>query len=139
MKGQNFRIFVNDRPVALATECEVHIAIKTEDASTKDTTGDWDVNEVVGKSWDCSVSSLTSVGTDTGATLQKAIISSMISGTAVTVKFDVTNGTQNRTETNSTMKLTGSAFITDCSIKATNKSNVTGSFKFTGNGALSFA
>lgn len=136
MKGQNFRLFVGGKPIALSTECEVHIAIKTEDGSTKDTTGDWDVNEVVGKSWDCSVSSLTSFNTDSTANMQAALISLMIAGDPVAITFNVTSGANNRV-VSGTAKFSGSALITDCTIKAANKTNVTGSFKFTGTGALS--
>lgn len=55
--------------------------------------------------------------------------------TEVTLKFNVTSGTRNRTQ--SSTILTGNAYITDWSLTAANRSNSTYSVTFTGNGDLS--
>lgn len=52
IKGQNLRLVVNDKCVAGATSCSLHIAATVEDSSTKDDTGDWARNEITGLSWD---------------------------------------------------------------------------------------
>ena len=54
IKGQNLRILVDDKCVAKALSCTVHIAMQVQESSTKDDTGDWSTNEVVGMSWDAS-------------------------------------------------------------------------------------
>lgn len=54
IKGQNLRLLVDDKCVAKALTCTVHIAMQVQESSTKDDTGDWSTNEVVGISWDAS-------------------------------------------------------------------------------------
>lgn len=54
IKGQNLRLLVDDKCVAKALTCTVHIAMQVQESSTKDDTGDWSTNEVVGMSWDAS-------------------------------------------------------------------------------------
>lgn len=54
IKGQNLRLLVDDKCVAKALTCTVHIAMQVQESSTKDDTADWSTNEVVGMSWDAS-------------------------------------------------------------------------------------
>lgn len=54
IKGQNLRLLVDDKCVAKALTCTVHIAMQVQESSTKDDTGVWSTNEVVGMSWDAS-------------------------------------------------------------------------------------
>lgn len=124
--------------IAMATSCTFHVAAQTEDSSTKDDADSWARNEVVGLSWDASTDSLVTL-TDNGSNghLVTDIFTAMLSATAVTLTFDVTNGTNNRTATNSAIKKTGSAYITDVSVTAANRQNSTVTVQFTGNGALS--
>lgn len=128
---------VGAKCIAMATSCTFHVAATTEDASTKDDTGSWAVNEITGLSWDASTDSLVTIDADATGTIPSDIFSSMISMTAVTLTFDVTDGTKNRTGTNSTIKKTGSAYITDVSVTAANRQNSTMTVQFTGTGALS--
>lgn len=58
MKGQNLRIMLDNKVVAGSTSCNFHVAAQVEDCSTKDSTGNWKENEVVGNSWDAQVDSL---------------------------------------------------------------------------------
>lgn len=51
-KGKNVRLTLDDECVAAALSCELHIAVQTDSVSTKDSEGDYDEIEVVGKSWD---------------------------------------------------------------------------------------
>ena len=137
IKGQNLRVMVGGKCIAMATSCTFHIAAQTEDSSTKDDTGDWAVNEVVGLSWDASTDSLVTL-TDNGSNgeLPTDIISAMISKTVVTLTFDVTSGTNNRTAQNSALKKSGQAIIADYNITAQNRANSTLSVQFTGTGPL---
>lgn len=136
IKGQNLRVLVGTKCIAAATSCTFHVAAQTEDSSTKDSAGDWANNEITGLSWDCQTDSLVQL-TDATGTVLSDIFTAMIAKTAVTLTFDVTNGTNNRTATNSVVKKTGSAYITDVSVSAQNRQNATFTVQFTGNGALS--
>lgn len=138
IKGQNLRILVGGKCIAMATECTFHIAAQTEDSSTKDDTGDWAMNEVVGLSWDASTQSLVTL-TDNGSNgeLPTDLFSAMINKTLLTLTFDTTSGTNNRTAGNSGLKKTGTAYLTDLSVSAVNRQNSTISAQFTGTGAIS--
>lgn len=137
IKGQNLRVMIGGKCIALATSCTFHIATQMEDSSTKDSEGDWAENEVVGLSWDASTDSLVTVDTDSTGTLVTDLFTAMISKTKVQLVFDVTNGTKNRTATNSTIKKSGMAFISDLSISAPNRQNSVLTAQFSGSGALS--
>lgn len=137
IKGQNLRVMVGGKCIAMATSCTFHISAQTEDSSTKDDANDWASNEVTGLSWDASTDSLVTL-TDNGTNgeLPTDLMSLIINKTLVTLSFDQTAGTNNRTGQNSTIKRSGSAYVTDYSLSAANRQNSTLTVQFTGTGAL---
>ena len=138
IKGQNLRVMVGGKCIAMSTSATFHISAQTESASTKDDANDFEVNEVVGLSWDASTDSLVTL-TDNGTNgeLPTDLMSLIINKTMVTLTFDTTAGTNNRTGQNSAIKKTGSAYVTDFSVTAQNRANSTLSVQFTGSGPLS--
>ena len=138
IKGQNLRVMVGGKCIAMATSCTFHVAAQMEDSSTKDDTGNWQSQEVVGLSWDASTDSLVTL-TDNGSNgeLPQDLFTAMIAMTPVTLTFDTTNGTNNRVAQNSALKKSGQAYIIDISITAANRANSTMTVQFQGNGALS--
>ena len=138
IKGQNLRVMVGGKCIAMATSCQFHIGTSLEDASTKDSTGDWQEQEVTGLNWDASTDSLVTL-TDNGTNgeLPTDLMSLIINKTLVTLTFDQTAGNNNRTGQNATLKRSGSAYLTDYSLTAPNRQNSTLSCKFTGTGPLS--
>ena len=123
---------------AMATSCQFHISAQLEDSSTKDSTGDWQEQEVVGLSWDAQTDALVTL-TDNGSNgeLVTDLMSVMINKTPVTLTFDQTAGTNNRTGQNATITRSGSAYISDIQITAQNRQNSTFTVQFQGTGALS--
>ena len=138
IKGQNLRVMVGGKCIAMATSCTFHVSAQMEDSSTKDSTGDWQEQSVVGLSWDAQTDSLVTL-TDNGSNgeLPQDLLSLIINKTAVTLTFDQTTGTNNRTGTNSAIKKSGQAYVTDVSITAQNRQNSTISVQFQGTGPLS--
>lgn len=137
IKGQNLRVMVGGKCIAMATSCTFHVAAQTESASTKDDANDFEVNEVTGLSWDASTESLVTLQDNgTNGELPTDLLSVMIAKTKVTLTFDVTNGTNNRVGTNSALKKSGQAYINDISITAANRQNSTLSAQFLGTGPL---
>lgn len=138
IKGQNLRVLVGGKCIAMATSCTFHVAAQMEDSSTKDDTGNWQSQEVTGLSWDASTDSLVTL-TDNGSNgeLPQDIFTAMIAMTPVTLTFDTTNGTNNRVAKNGALKKSGQAYISDISITAANRANSTMTVQFQGNGALS--
>ena len=137
IKGQNLRVMVGSKCIAMATSCTFHVAAQTESASTKDDANDFEVNEVTGLSWDASTESLVTLQDNgTNGELPTDLLSVMIAKTKVTLTFDVTNGTNNRVGTNSALKKSGQAYINDISITAANRQTSTLSAQFLGTGPL---
>jgi len=142
IKGQNLRVFVKvgsgtSKCIAMATNCTLHVSAALESASTKDD-ADWDVQEVVGLSWDASTDSLvTLVDNGSNGELPQDLMSLILNKTKVTLEFDQTAGTNNRTAQNSAIKRSGEAYLSDFSLTAQNRANSTISCQFTGAGPLS--
>ena len=140
IKGQNLRVMVDGKCIAMATSAQFHIAVNLADSSTKDSTGDWQEQDVVGKSWDCQTDSLvTLVDNGSNGELPQALLSLILNGTAVTITFDTTAGTNNRVAQNGAIKMTGTAYVQDWNATAANRQNSTLSVKFTGTGPLTLA
>ena len=137
IKGQNLRVMVGGKCVAMATSCQFHVAAQLEDASTKDSEGDWQEQEVTGLSWDAQTESLVTLE-DNGSNgeLPQDLLSLMINKTRVTLTFDQTAGTNNRVGQNSVIKKSGYAWISDIQITAANRQNSTVTVQFQGTGAL---
>lgn len=138
IKGQNLRVMVGGKCIAMATSCTFHVSAQMEDSSTKDSTGDWQQQEVVGLSWDAQTDSLvTLVDNGSNGELPQDILSLIINKTAVTLSFDQTSGTNNRTGQNAAIKRSGQAYVSDYSLTAANRQNSTLSVQFQGTGPLS--
>ena len=138
IKGQNLRVMVGGKCIAMATSCNFHVSASLEDSSSKDSTGDWQEQEVVGLSWDAQTDSLITL-TDNGTNgeMPQDLLGLIINKTLVTLTFDTTSGTNNRTAQNSAIKKSGQAYVTDVQITAANRQNSTLTVQFTGTGALS--
>lgn len=138
IKGQNLRVMVGGKCIAMATNCTFHISAQVESASTKDDANDFEVNEVTGLSWDAQTDSLVTL-TDNGVNgeLPTDLMSLIINKTKVTLTFDQTAGANNRVGQNSAIKRSGEAYLTDYSLSAQNRQNSQLSCQFTGTGPLS--
>ena len=137
IKGQNLRILVGGKCVAMATSCTFHVSAQLEDSSTKDSVGDWQEQEVTGLSWDAQTDSLVTLEDNgTNGELPQDLLGLIINKTKVTLTFDQTAGANNRVAQNSALKRTGEAYLTDATATAQNRQNTTFQAKFTGTGPL---
>ena len=137
IKGQNLRVMVGGKCVAMATSCQFHVAAQLESCSSKDSVGDWEEQEVMGLSWDAQTESLVTLEDNgTNGELPQDLLSLMINKTLVTLTFDQTAGTDNRVGQNSVIKKTGYAWISDIQITAANRQNSTVTVQFQGTGPL---
>lgn len=142
IKGQNLRIMVgaasgSEKCIAMATDATFHVAAQLQDSSTKDSTGDWQEQEVVGLSWDAQTNSLVTLEDNgTNGELPQDLFSLMINKTKVHIVFDQTAGANNRIAQNSVIKRSGWAYIQDIQLQATNRQNSTFAVQFAGDGAL---
>ena len=140
IKGQNMRVLVDGKCVAMSTNTTFHISAELSDVSTKDSTGDWQEQEVVGKSWDAQTDSLVTLE-DNGVNgeLPQALVQLILNATAITLTFDTTAGANNRVAQNSAIKMSGQAFLQDLNFNAANRQNSTLTAKFIGTGPLTMA
>ena len=129
---------VGGKCIAMSTNSVFHVSATLESSSTKDSVSDFEEQEVVSLSWDASCDALVTL-TDNGTNGELAtdLMSVMINKTPVTLTFDQTAGTNNRTGQNATIKRSGSAYISDIQITAQNRQNSTFTVQFQGTGALS--
>ena len=137
IKGQNLRVFIGSQCVAAATSCSVTLNNNLEDASTKDSPTGCDEYEVVGKSLSVTVESLVTNSdtlTPAGETSMD-LLTAWSAGTAVTLKFAMTNGTNNRGDVTG-FSISSSAYIESLTLNAPNKQNATLSASFKGTGAI---
>ena len=130
IKGQNLRVFVDGSVVAEATSCTITLSGQTESSTTKDNAvGDFEQNEIVGRSWTVSVDSF-----DEGSIT--SLIGTIIAKTVCVVKFDQAGGTGNATAQSANFSRSGNALLTDLTITAANRQNITITAQFTGKGKL---
>ena len=54
VKGQNLRLFLNNKVVAMATTCSLQLQSVVKEISNKDVEGGWVQNSVVALNWSVS-------------------------------------------------------------------------------------
>lgn len=129
LKGQNFRIFLGDKVVGMATNCTCTLTGNTEDASHKDLVSMAQAPSVVSKSWSVSVESLDVTDVATALTAIKNL-------TPFTLKWDETAITDNQTALAASYARTGTAYLNDVTFTWDDRTNSTKSLQFTGSGPL---
>ena len=143
-KGQFVRLFLSSdnttapaKVIAAAKTLSLHVSLTLEDATTKDTDGNWQVQEPTGLSYDISTSALVR-GNDTitssVAAQDLASIESIYEdGTPVKWKICNVSGANQRTA--SSTIVSGSCLLTQLSIQAAVKTNATYQATLNGYGA----
>ena len=142
-KGQNVRLFVssdnNTAPtsvIAAAKSLSFHCSLQMESATTKDTTGNYDIQEPTALSYDISTNALVrsadTIESQVGGNSLSDIAAIYEDGTPVKWKIANTSGANNRTA-GSTI-VSGSAIVTQLTINSAVKNNVTYDSQFTGYG-----
>ena len=129
--GQNFRVFVGGSAVPEATNCQVTIQGNMEDATTKDSTGAWNEEQMTSKQWNVQVDDV-----DASLASLRALITAFKSDSPATVGWDQTAGAQNRVAQSAAFARSGSAILNDLSIQASNRQTIQVSCQYQGTGAL---
>lgn len=131
-KGQYVRLFLSNdntvapsKPIASALQLSLHVSLTLEDATTKDTTGDWVVQEATGLSYDITSNALVRSGetiTSQVTGMDMAAIEVIYeAGTPVKWKIANVNGDNNRTATSTLVS--GSVLISQLEVNGPNRSN----------------
>ena len=131
-KGQFVRLFLSDdntvapaKPIASALQLSLHVSLTLEDATTKDTTGDWVVQEATALNYDITSNALVRSGetiTSQVTGMDMAAIEVIYqNGTPVKWKIANVSGDNNRTA--SSTIVSGSALVTQLQASGPNRSN----------------
>ena len=129
--GQNFRVFIDGSAVPEATNCQITIQGNMEDASTKDSTGGWNEEEMTSKQWSVQVDNV-----DASLSNLRALITRFNSDSKTTVGWDQAAGAQNREAQNADFARSGQAILNDLTIQADNRTTIQVSCQYQGSGAL---
>lgn len=133
-KGQYVRLFLGSdntttpsKVIAAAKQLSLHISVTLEDATTKDTTGDWQVQEPTGISWDISSNALMRSGETISSSVDgqdmAAVQSVYEAGTPV--KFQIANTAGDNNRTKGTVIMSGSVIVSQLVMNAPNRQNAT--------------
>ena len=147
-KGQFVRLFLGSdnsavpaKIVAAAKSLSLHVSMSLEDATTKDTTGDWQVQEPTALSYDISSNALVSGGDVITSTVQGQNFASVedIYEAGTPVRFQIANvsGANNRTK--GAIICSGSVVITQLTLNAPNRQNATYDTQLSGYGIYTVA
>ena len=145
-KGQFVRLFLSDdnsntptNVIAAAKTLSLHVSMTLEDATTKDTPGNWQIQEPTALNYDITTSALVR-GNDTitsavGAQALADIEEIYEAGTPV--KWQIANVSGDNQRTKGSILASGSCLLTQLSIQAPNRQNATYQATLQGYGAYS--
>ena len=147
-KGQFVRLFLSSdntaaptTVIAAAKTLSLHVSLTLEDATTKDTAGEWQIQEPTALSYDISTSALVRSGetitSSVGAKGLNEIQNILVAGTPVKWKIANVSGDNNRTA--SSTIVSGSAVLTQLTINGPNRQNADYSAQLTGYGDYTVA
>lgn len=131
-KGQNVRLFLGSdntntpaKVIAAAKQLSFHVSMSLENATTKDTDGDWEAQEPTGLSYDISTTALIRGGDTITSTVLAQGLSEVesIYESSSPVKFQIaaTSGANNRTK--GSVIVSGSVIITQLTLNGQNRQN----------------
>lgn len=143
-KGQYVRLFLGSdntttpaKVIAAAKQLSLHVSMSVEDATTKDTTGDWVVQEPTGLSYDISTSALMRGGDTISSAVAGQDLSDVmdIYESSNPVKFQIANTSGDNNRTKGAIIVSGSVIITSLTLNGPNRQNADYSAQLNGYGA----
>ena len=147
-KGQYIRLFLSSdntaapsTVIAAAKSLSLHVSLTLEDATTKDTAGDWQIQEPTALSYDISTGALMRSGetitSQVGAKSLADLESIHEAGTPVKWKISNVGGDNNRTA--SSTIVSGSVILTQLTMNGPNRQNADYTANFNGYGDYTVA
>ena len=142
-KGQFYRLFLgNDasatpsKVIAAAKSLSCHISVSLEDSTTKDTPGNFQVQEPTGISFDISTNALIRSGETITSSVQGQSLSDLqtIFEASEPVRFEIANVSGANQRTKGNVLISGLVTITALNLSAQVKSNATYDATLTGYG-----
>ena len=143
-KGQFVRLFLSDNNtdapdsvIAAAKTLSLHVSLNMESSTTKDTEGDWDVQDPTELNYDISTSALVRSGDTITSEVEGKALSDIedIYESSSPVKWLIANVSGDNQRTMGTVIASGSCIISQLSIQAAVKTAATYQATLTGYGA----
>lgn len=143
-KGQFVRLFLGSdntttpaKVIGSAQQLQLHVSLQMESASTKDTTGMWDVQEPTGLSYDITTNALVRGGDTITSAVQAQGLSELeaIYEAGTPVKFQIANVSGANQRTKGAVIVSGSVILSQLTINAPNRQNATYDAQLNGWGA----
>lgn len=143
-KGQFIRLFLGSdntatpaKVIGAAKSLTLHVSCTVESASTKDTPGDWEQNEVTAVNFDISTSALVRSGETIESSVDAQGLNELeeIYEAGEPVKFQIANVSGDNQRTKGSVIVSGSVILTQLTINAPNKQNATYDAQLQGWGA----
>lgn len=133
-KGQFVRLFLGSdntttpaKVIAFAKQLQLHVSLQMEDATTKDTEENWQIQEPTGLSYDITSNALVRGGDAISSRVQAQGLGEIeaIFEAGAPVKFQIANvsGANNRTK--GAVIVSGSVIVSQLTINAQNRQNAT--------------
>ena len=147
-KGQFVRLFLGSdntavpaKIVAAAKSLSLHVSMTLEDATTKDTEGNWQVQEPTGLSFDISSNALVKSGDTITSTVQGQDFASIeeIYEASVPVRFQIANTSGANNRTKGAVICSGSVVVTQLTLNAPNRQSSDYTTTLTGYGTYTVA
>lgn len=143
-KGQFVRLFLSDNNtdtpdsvIAAARTLSIHVSLSMESSTTKDTEGDWDIQDPTELNYDISTSALVRSGDTITSEVEAKALSDLedIYESSSPVKWLIANVSGDNQRTMGTVIASGSCIISQLSIQAAVKTAATYQATLTGYGA----
>ena len=143
-KGQFVRLFLGqdntDTPakvIGAAKTLSLHVSLTMEEATTKDTEGDWSIQEPTALNYDISTNALVDSGEVITSEVQANNLKSMqdLYEAGTPVKWQIANVSGDNNRTKGSVLVSGSALLTQLTINAAVKTVATYDAQLTGYGA----
>ena len=143
-KGETVRLFLGSdntttpaAVIAAAQQLSLHVSMQMENASTKDTDSDWDIQEPTGLSYDISTTALVRSGETISSAVAGKSVADLISiyEASTPVKWQIANVSGDNHRTKGSVIASGSVVVTQLTLNAQNRQNATYSAQLTGWGA----
>ena len=140
-RGQFVRLFLGSdntatpaKVIGSAKQLQLHVSLQMEDASTKDTTGDWQSQEPTGLSYDITTNALVRGGDTITSQVQAQGLSELeaIYEAGTPVKFQIANVSGANQRTKGAVIVSGSVILSQLTINAPNRQNASYDAQLTG-------
>lgn len=141
-KGQFVRLVVMDNStpavIAAAKELSLHVSLTLEDSTTKDTTGDWQVQEPTAINYDISTNALVESGETITSSVDSYGLSDLMTLYEAGQQFgwEIANTSGDNNRTIGTVIAQGNALLTTLTVNAPNRQAASYTAQLTGYGPL---